>query len=162
MTPVSFSTSRLLSGPSVVDIAPQFVGRGSPSRTPPDLTMFSDASKGGWGVHLLVFSGFRTLAPQAPSASHQRIGIVSSPQRPTDLPSSSRRQDCVRPVRQHDGPSLHQERRTDPLQPSTCSGFLFFRLCIARSIHLIPLHILGRLNFLADALSRRNVVPLTE
>jgi hypothetical protein len=124
--------------------------------------MFSDASMEGWGVHLLDFQA-SGLWPRR----HLRLHINELELRAvlkglqTFLPLLEGKTVLVQSDNTTALAYIKKGGGTHSSRLHAVASTIF-RLCIARSIHLIPLHIPGRLNILADALSRRNVVPLTE
>ena len=85
---------------------------GVPFRTPaPDIHLYSDASRSGWGAHLLDRSVFRGVVSAGEFSAHQSPGDEGLISGSTVLPGDGHGSPCDRDVRQLDGGCLHQQAR---------------------------------------------------
>ena len=127
----------------------------------PDLRLFTDASSEGWGAHLLSHqTGPLGLGPE--TSAHQRSGASGRPPGPAALPApypgpaSNGYDDNTTVVAQlrNQGGMLSR-----PLYSHTAQLLLW---ADSHNVSLVPCHIPGKLNVIADRLSCRHQVLNSE
>ena len=109
----------------------------------PNMTLTTDASKQGWGAHILHHrrSGFWTRTQARFRSNILELWAVHLS------------------LRQCDGGGLHQQAR-GAKGVSLCKEVIkLLRWCRRRGITLVASHLSGQDNALADALSRRHRLP---
>ena len=126
------------------------------------LQIFTDASKEGWGAHLDEHTarGIWSLPESKLHINHLAKSSVSSSKR---VSNALLQQDSTDSYRQHNSGCLYQQRGGGMKLGSLCA--LLWRIlswCTRQQITLRARHIPGRLNVIADKLSRLGQTIQTE
>ena len=131
--------------------------RGAP--TPPELRLYSDASRSGWRAHLLDQSASGLWSHQETSLHINILGDEGSVPGASSLPGHDHRQASDSNVRQLHGSGLRQQTGGGTVSDALCelTGQLL-RWTEAHNVLLEARYLPGQSNVLADLLSRRNQV----
>lgn len=138
---------------------PANVVQGTPVEAPvPQLAVYLDASS----VAVSQQRAFWSMASCRNNLAHKRVGVADHSEGSPLLPSSDRRQGSDVPLRQQLSICLSAEPGGHSLVAYVLPNFVILLECRQYNITLLVRHIPGRLNVLADGLSRRHQIIGTE